>query len=137
MRLTTIFAFALAAVLCGCQAGNPTSALVSAKEGVPAAGVATPAGRCDGPQAGIMPPFKESAFKYRKPLEVSDGGRYMKVPYDEFIDINKRDEVPVRKVRSFYVQKLPAGSGMPSGAKALSATKARRPRQLPSGGARS
>lgn len=110
MRLTTIIAFALAAVLCGCQSGNPTSALVSAKEGVPAANAATTLGRWDGPQAGIMPPFKESAFKYRKPLEVSDGGRYMKVPYDEFVDINKRDEVPVRKVRSFYIQKLPAGT---------------------------
>ncbi len=32
------------------------------------------------------------------------------MPYDEFVDINKRDEVPVRKVRSFYMQKLPAGT---------------------------
>ena len=92
---------------------------VSARQGVvPAsqrhhcAGSSTLAasGSWNGPQAGILPPFKESAFKYRKPLEVLDDGRFLRVPYDEFVDINKRDEVPVRKVRSWYVRKLPAGA---------------------------
>ena len=63
-----------------------------------------------GPMSGPIQPFKENAFKYRKPLEVSDGGRFMKVPYDELMDINKRDEIPVRKVRSYFVQKLPPGA---------------------------
>ncbi len=107
--LTSVVALLVAAGLAGCQADAPTSELVSARQGV-AATPAAASGTWNGPQAGIMPPFKESAFKYRKPLEVSDGGRFMIVPYDEFVDINKRDEVPVRKVRSWYVKKLPAGS---------------------------
>ncbi|MFZ1815696.1 MAG: alpha/beta hydrolase [Rhizobiaceae bacterium] len=64
----------------------------------------------NGPQSGLLAPFKENAFKYRTPLEVSDGGRFLKVPYDELVDINKRDEIPVRKVRSFFVRKLPPGA---------------------------
>lgn len=90
-------------LLAACQGDGPTSALVLTKEGVPAAA-------WSGPQAGILPAFKESAFKYRKPLEVSDGGRFMNLPYDELVDINQRDEVPVRKVKSFYIQPLPAGA---------------------------
>lgn len=60
-----------------------------------------------GPQSGPIAPFKEQAFRYRKPLEVSDGGRFMRVPYDELKDINGRDEVPVRKVKSWWVSRLP------------------------------
>lgn len=63
-----------------------------------------------GPHEGLLAPFKETAFRYRKPLEVSDGGRFMIAPYDELVDINKRDEVPVRKVRSWYVRRLPKGT---------------------------
>jgi len=63
-----------------------------------------------GPHKGLLAPFKERAFRYRTPLEVSDGGRFMRVPYDELIDINKRDELPVRKVKSWYVRKLPRGA---------------------------
>ncbi|MEC9344213.1 MAG: alpha/beta hydrolase [Pseudomonadota bacterium] len=60
-----------------------------------------------GPQDGLLAPFKETAFRYRTPLEYSDGGRFLHVPYDELVDINKRDEIPVRKVRSWYVRRLP------------------------------
>jgi hypothetical protein len=79
--------------------------------GMPAAAQAN-AGKetWNGPMDGILAPFKESLFRYRKPLEVADGGRYLKVPYDEIRDINKRDEIPVRKVLSAYVRKLPRGT---------------------------
>lgn len=60
-----------------------------------------------GPQSGLLAPFKERQFRYRQPLEVSDGGRYMKIPYDEWVDINGRDVIPVRKVKSWYVRQLP------------------------------
>ncbi len=102
-RFKRAHAFILAALLlAGCQADEPTSVLVLGKEGVPPATWA-------GPQSGVLPAFKESAFKYRKPLEISDDGRFMKLPYNELVDINQRDEVPVRKVRSFYIQPLPKG----------------------------
>jgi hypothetical protein len=63
-----------------------------------------------GPMPGILQPFKEQLFKYRKPLEVADNGRFMKIPYDELRDINKRDEVPVRRVNSAYIRRLPKGT---------------------------
>jgi hypothetical protein len=105
MRKTLFLAAAILvlAVLSSCQSDGPVSALVLEKDGKPQA-------TWTGPQEGILPPFKEAAFKYRKPLEINDGGRYLKLPYDELVDINQRDEVPVRKVRSFYVQPLPAGA---------------------------
>ncbi len=61
----------------------------------------------NGPQSGIIAPFKEAQFKYRTPLEVGDGGAYLKIPYDELKDINERDEIPVRKVKSWWVRRLP------------------------------
>ena len=93
--------------LLACQAGGPTSALELSTD---AASGVSETETWNGPATGIMPPFKESAFRYRTPLEVSDGGRFLKIPYDELVDINKRDEVPVRKVRSFFIQKLPPGT---------------------------
>jgi len=96
---------ALALALAGCQASTTTEAL----SGVVKAST-EPAGTWNGPQSGLLAPFKEQAFRYRKPLEVSDGGRYMRVPYDELKDINARDEVPVRKVKTWWVRKLPKGA---------------------------
>lgn len=52
-------------------------------------------------------PYKEREFRYRKPLEVKDGGDFLRVPYDVRRDINKRDEIPVRKVKSYFVSKRP------------------------------
>ncbi len=60
--------------------------------------------------AGPLPEFKDALFAYRKPLEVRDGGSYLVVPYDELKDINQRDEMPVRKVHSRYIRRLPASA---------------------------
>jgi len=54
-----------------------------------------------------LKPFKDERFSYRKPLEVADDGDFLRVPYDEQIDINQRDEMPVRKVREGYINRLP------------------------------
>lgn len=55
---------------------------------------------------GIVPSFKDERFRYRTPLEIRDGEAYALVPYDEQLDINQRDEIPVRKVRSAYTEAL-------------------------------
>lgn len=91
--------------LSGCQSGGATSVLSDARTGAVSA-----ANAWKGPQSGPLAPFKEAQFRYRKPLDISDGGRFLKVPYDELKDVNARDVIPVRKVRSWYVQPLPAGS---------------------------
>ena len=57
-----------------------------------------------------LPEFKDALFSYRTPLEVRDGGAYLSVPYDEQKDINQRDEMPVRKVQSRYIRRLPASA---------------------------
>ena len=54
-----------------------------------------------------LPAFKDALFSYRKPLEVRDDGAFLTVPYDEMKDINQRDEMPVRKVHSQYIRRLP------------------------------
>lgn len=58
--------------------------------------------------SGPLPAQKDGLFSYRTPLEVRDGGSFLRVPYDEQRDINDRDEMPVRKVRSSYTERLPA-----------------------------
>ena len=50
---------------------------------------------------------KNKLFGYRKPLEVLDGGNFLRLPYDPLKDINKRDEIPVRKVKGYYVSSRP------------------------------
>ena len=62
-----------------------------------------------GPQSGPIGPFKERLYAYRSPVEADDGGRLLRIPYDELVDINERDEVPVRKVRGFWTKGLPRG----------------------------
>jgi len=52
---------------------------------------------------GLLKPYKEKLFRYRKPLETADGGNFLKIPYNVLRDINRRDEQPVRKVKSYYV----------------------------------
>ncbi|MGI9400650.1 MAG: hypothetical protein ACR2O0_05305, partial [Rhizobiaceae bacterium] len=88
-------AIALSIVMIGCQTSSSFRP----------ASVDQPA--WSGPQSGLLAPFKEAQFKYRPPLEVADGGAYLKIPYDELKDINDRDEIPVRKVRSWWVRRLP------------------------------
>lgn len=52
-------------------------------------------------------PYKERLFKYRKPIEIQDNGDFLRLPYDPLRDINKRDELPVRKVHGKYVSSKP------------------------------
>jgi len=54
-----------------------------------------------------LKPYKERGFKYRTPLEIKDKGDFMILPYDPLKDINKRDEIPVRKVKGHYVSSKP------------------------------
>ncbi|MCB1385307.1 MAG: hypothetical protein KDJ80_05150 [Nitratireductor sp.] len=60
--------------------------------------------------SGPLSPFKDSLFEYRTPIEIRDGGEFLRVPYDEQRDINGRDELPVRKVKPQYTDPLPAGT---------------------------
>lgn len=88
------------------------SAALLLAAGCQTAGVSTASGDggWQGPQSGPIGPFKENLYAYRTPVELSDGGRLMKIPYDELVDINQRDEVPVRKVRGFWTRSLPRGA---------------------------
>jgi len=54
-----------------------------------------------------LKPYKNKIFKYRTPLEVQDNGDFMMLPYDPLKDINKRDEIPVRKVKGYFVSSKP------------------------------
>lgn len=54
-----------------------------------------------------LKPHKDRLFKYRQPIETRDKGDFQRLPYDPQRDINKRDEVPVRKVKGFYVSSRP------------------------------
>lgn len=54
-----------------------------------------------------LPPFKDELFAY-DPLTASiDGGAYLDVPYSESRDIDRRDEVPERRVQRRYVDLSP------------------------------
>ena len=87
--------------LAACQSSSITSGLQSASQDP---------NTWNGPQSGVLKPFKERQFQYRKPLEVSDSGRFLKIPYSEETDINQRDEIPVRKTKSWYMARLPSGT---------------------------
>lgn len=47
--------------------------------------------------------YKDQLFAYPGILSSQDGGAYLVVDYNEMRDINKRDEIPERRVRSTYV----------------------------------
>ncbi|MCV0397089.1 MAG: alpha/beta fold hydrolase [Rhizobiaceae bacterium] len=51
----------------------------------------------------VLPPVKDRLFSYGKVLASEDGGAYRLIDYDEMRDINGRDEIPERRVRSDYV----------------------------------
>ena len=55
-----------------------------------------------------LKPYKERLFKYRKPIEITDDGGFIRAPYDPLRDINARDEMPVRKVKTFYTSSRPS-----------------------------
>jgi hypothetical protein len=54
--------------------------------------------------ASPVPPFKDELFDYPEPVASLDGGRRLDVPYNEARDIDRRDEVPERRVKRTYVE---------------------------------
>ena len=60
------------------------------------------------PHFSPLKPFKDSLFGYRAAISSRDNGEYLVVPYDEKLDINRRDEMPVRKVKPQYTRRLSA-----------------------------
>jgi len=50
-----------------------------------------------------LKPFKDDLFAYPATLSSADGGDYRVIDYQELRDINARDEVPERRVKSEYV----------------------------------
>jgi dienelactone hydrolase len=55
-----------------------------------------------------LKPHKDKLFKYRKAIKTEDNGRFVRAPYDPLRDINARDEIPVRKVKTYYTSSRPA-----------------------------
>ena len=53
--------------------------------------------------AQTLKPFKDELFAYPSIISSEAGGAYLVVDYSEARDINKRDQVPERRVRSAYV----------------------------------
>ncbi len=54
-----------------------------------------------------LKPHKDKLFKYRKLIESQDNGDFVRAPYDPLKDINERDEIPVRKVKTYYTSSRP------------------------------
>lgn len=54
-----------------------------------------------------LKPHKDKLFKYRKAIETSDNGGFTRAPYEPLRDINGRDEIPVRKVKTYYTSSRP------------------------------
>ncbi len=54
-------------------------------------------------QQGPLKPYKEELFARFPVLAVEDGGAYQLIDYQELRDINGRDQVPERRVKSSYV----------------------------------
>ncbi|MEW7006852.1 MULTISPECIES: alpha/beta hydrolase family protein [unclassified Lentilitoribacter] len=51
-----------------------------------------------------LKPFKDKLFAYPEILSSKDNGDYLLVKYDKQINIHKRDQVPIRKVKQKYVK---------------------------------
>ena len=54
-------------------------------------------------RAEELKPYKDGLFAYPRVLQSGDGGAYRVVDYQELRDINQRDDVPERRVKSSYV----------------------------------
>ncbi|KKX33758.1 alpha/beta fold hydrolase [Rhizobium sp. LC145] len=67
------------------------------------AGFAILAASPAGAQQGPIKPFKDELFSRQTVLESRDGGAYEVIDYQEMRDINGRDQVPERRVKSAYV----------------------------------
>ncbi|MBB3951083.1 alpha/beta hydrolase family protein [Aureimonas jatrophae] len=50
-----------------------------------------------------IPPFKDELFRYPELTAARDNGAFLDVPYDEVRDIDRRDEIPERRVTRAYV----------------------------------
>lgn len=57
--------------------------------------------------AELLSPFKDDLFAYPGILSSADGGDYLVIDYREARDINGRDEIPERRVKSEYVSLAP------------------------------
>ena len=57
-----------------------------------------------------LPPFKDKLFQYPGILETSHKGAFVKVTYDKYIDIHKRDVILEREVKRKYVSEKPRWS---------------------------
>lgn len=55
-----------------------------------------------------LPPFKDALFAYPEPSAVLEGSALKDVPYSEARDIDQRDEIPERRVKGAYVERLPS-----------------------------
>lgn len=58
----------------------------------------------------FLPPYKDKLFAYPGILSSADNGDYLVIDYREMRDINGRDVVPERRVKSEYVSLAPLGS---------------------------
>lgn len=54
-----------------------------------------------------LPPFKDALFAYPNILATADDGSYLAVDYREERDINRRDEIPERRVQRNFVDLAP------------------------------
>ncbi len=54
-----------------------------------------------------LPSHKDALFAYPEPTAIAEGGALKDVPYSETRDIDGRDEIPERRVRGAYVERLP------------------------------
>jgi predicted esterase len=54
-------------------------------------------------QGVSIAPYKDDLFSYGKILQQSSDGNFKVVDYEELRDVNTRDQVPTRKVKSKYV----------------------------------
>ncbi len=95
------------ALLTGCQSSEALTQSATSTATATATTAARATSASGALASGPLAPFKDNLFAYRKPLDVRDGGNYLVVPYDEKRDIDKRDEIAVRKVKSQYIRRLP------------------------------
>ncbi|MGX5666028.1 alpha/beta hydrolase [Rhizobium daejeonense] len=58
---------------------------------------------CDQARAEALAPFKDDLFSSPTIIESRDGGDFELVDYQEMRDINGRDQIPERRVKSRYV----------------------------------
>ncbi|WP_350334169.1 alpha/beta hydrolase [Coralliovum pocilloporae] len=74
---------------------------------VGAVALALVAGWASVASAASLKPYKDDLFAYPHVVESYYNGDYVRVGYDKRRDIHKRDEVPERRVQSYYVSKKP------------------------------